>query len=90
MSEYILIRVKRPEDSEDVIPEILAEDFIATAQYGQWEWEAWDEEKIYQVHWISMPRMWEDADQGLFEKIDPRHSRIVYAAPTESKEETGS
>lgn len=45
MSEYILIRVKRPEDSEDVIPEILAEDFIATAQYGQWEWEAWDEPK---------------------------------------------
>lgn len=87
MSEYIIIRVKRPEDSADVIPEILAEDFIATAQYGQWEWEAWDETKIYQIQQIKIPRMWEDSDQGLFEKVDPRHSRIVYAAPVDGKED---
>jgi len=44
MSDYIIIRVKRPEDYEGVTPDLVAEDFIATAQYGQWEWEARDED----------------------------------------------
>lgn len=43
MSEYILIRVKRPEDYDDVCADLVAEDFIQTAMYGKWEWEAWDE-----------------------------------------------
>lgn len=40
MSEYILIRVKRPEDYDDVGADMVAEDFIQTAMYGEWEWEA--------------------------------------------------
>ena len=41
--EYIVIRVKRPEDYDDVCAELVAEDFLATHDNGHWEYEVTDD-----------------------------------------------
>lgn len=38
-SDYILIRIKRPEDYEDVHPELVVEDFLSTPRNPVWEME---------------------------------------------------
>ncbi|MDN7545062.1 DUF551 domain-containing protein [Burkholderia cenocepacia] len=40
--EYIVIRVKRPEDYDDVCAELVAEDFLATYDGGNWQYEVVD------------------------------------------------
>lgn len=41
---HIIIKVKRPEDYEDVDAQIVADDFVETARHRQnaWEWEVVD------------------------------------------------
>lgn len=39
MDKWITVRIKRPEDYEDVASEIVVEDFIQTARHGGWEYE---------------------------------------------------
>lgn len=41
--DYIVIRVKRPEDYDDVCAELVAEDFLATHDNGHWEYEVDDD-----------------------------------------------
>lgn len=38
-SDCILIRIKRPEDYEDVHPELVVEDFLSTPRNPVWEME---------------------------------------------------
>ncbi len=38
-SDWVTVRIKRPEDYDDVAPEIVVEDFIQTARHGGWEYE---------------------------------------------------
>jgi len=44
--EFIVIRVKRPEDYEDVCAELVAEDFLATHDNGHWEYEVADDNGV--------------------------------------------
>ncbi|WP_155631456.1 hypothetical protein [Burkholderia cepacia] len=41
--DYIVIRVKRPEDYDDVCAELVAEDFLATHGGENWEYEIADD-----------------------------------------------
>ncbi|WP_186042970.1 hypothetical protein [Burkholderia gladioli] len=41
--DYIVIRVKRPEDCKDVCAELVAKDFFGTHLAVKWEYEVTDE-----------------------------------------------
>ncbi|WP_257819800.1 hypothetical protein [Burkholderia glumae] len=41
--DYIVIRVKRPEDYKDVCAELVAEDFLGSHLAFEWEYEVADE-----------------------------------------------
>ncbi|MBN3839307.1 hypothetical protein [Burkholderia sp. Ac-20349] len=49
--EFIVIRVKRPEDYDDVHAELVAEDFLATHDGGCWQYEVADSAE---ASWISV------------------------------------
>ncbi|WP_446903053.1 DUF551 domain-containing protein [Burkholderia sp. YIM B11467] len=49
--DYIEIRVKRPEDYDDVCAELVAEDFLATHGGGSWQYEVADSAD---TGWISV------------------------------------
>lgn len=46
-----MIRVKRPEDYDDVCPELVAEDFLSTHDGGSWQYEVADSAD---TGWISV------------------------------------
>ncbi|MCM2537677.1 hypothetical protein NDN94_07530 [Burkholderia glumae] len=41
--DYVVIRVKRPEDYKDVCAELVAEDFLGSHLAFEWEYEVADE-----------------------------------------------
>lgn len=41
---YIMIRVRRPDEYEDVAAQLVAEDFLATHDNGNWHYDVTDGE----------------------------------------------